>query len=166
MGIAAIYKDGIAHGDIVLSNIFSVKTQPTSKIISAPVEDGIEVPDMKVRMPKVLVVNCVIVNNEHASEYIETINKMYESKDLVFYHIHDGIEFHGEDYILQDAPHERNTKDFDFLTYELTFKEVIRISGKQKANPSNSENSGFRNFGFNLPSEDSSPNIYYLSASE
>ena len=111
-------------------------------------------------------VNCVIVNNEQASEYIETINKMYESKDLVFYHIHDGIEFHGEDYILQDAPHERNTKDFDFLTYELTFKEVIRISGKQKANPSNSENSGFRNFGFNLPSEDNSPNIYYLSASE
>ena len=103
---------------------------------------------------------------EQMSEYIETINKMYESKDLVFYHIHDGIEFHGEDYILQDAPHERNTKDFDFLTYELTFKEVIRISGKQKANPSNSENSGFRNFGFILPSEDNSPNIYYLSASE
>ena len=79
MGIAAIYKDGITHGDIVLSNIFKVKVQPTSKIISAPVEDGIEVPDMKVRMPKVIVVSCTVVNNEQASEYIEAINKMYES---------------------------------------------------------------------------------------
>lgn len=164
MGIAAIYKDGITHGDIVLSNIFNVKVQPTSKIVSAPVEDGIEVPDMKVRMPKVIVVSCTVVNNEQASEYIETINKMYESKDLVYYHIHDGIEFHGEDYILQDAPHERNSKEFDFLNYELTFKEVIRISGKQKAKPANSENSDFRNFGFNLPTEDD--DIYWISASE
>ena len=164
MGIAAIYKDGITHSDIVLSNIFNVKVQPTSKIISAPVEDGIEVPDMKVRMPKVIVVSCTVVNNEQASEYIEAINKMYESKDLVYYHIHDGIEFHGEDYILQDAPHERNSKEFDFLNYELTFKEVIRISGKQKAKPTNSENSDFRNFGFNLPTEDD--DIYWISASE
>lgn len=164
MGIAAIYKDGITHSDIVLSNIFKVKVQPTSKIISAPVEDGIEVPDMKVRMPKVIVVSCTVVNNEQASEYIEAINKMYESKDLVYYHIHDGIEFHGEDYILQDAPHERNSKEFDFLNYELTFKEVIRISGKQKAKPANSENSDFRNFGFNLPTEDD--DIYWISASE
>ena len=164
MGIAAIYKDGITHSDIVLSNIFKVKVQPTSKIISAPVEDGIEVPDMKVRMPKVIVVSCTVVNNEQASEYIEAINKMYESKDLVYYHIHDGIEFHGEDYILQDAPHERNSKEFDFLNYELTFKEVIRISGKQKAKPTNSENSDFRNFGFNLPTEDD--DIYWISASE
>ena len=164
MGIAAIYKDGITHGDIVLSNIFKVKVQPTSKIISAPVEDGIEVPDMKVRMPKVIIVSCTVVNNEQASEYIEAINKMYESKDLVYYHIHDGIEFHGEDYILQDAPHERNEKEFDFLNYELTFKEVIRISGKQKAKPANSENSDFRNFGFNLPTEDD--DIYWTSASE
>ena len=164
MGIAAIYKDGITHGDIVLSNIFNVKVQPTSKIISAPVEDGIEVPDMKVRMPKVIVVSCTVVNNEQASEYIEAINKMYESKDLVYYHIHDGIEFHGEDYILQDAPHVRNSKEFDFLNYELTFKEVIRISGKQKAKPANSENSDFRNFGFNLPTEDD--DIYWISASE
>ena len=164
MGIAAIYKDGITHGDIVLSNIFNVKVQPTSKIISAPVEDGIEVPDVKVRMPKVIVVSCTVVNNEQASEYIEAINKMYESKDLVYYHIHDGIEFHGEDYILQDAPHERNSKEFDFLNYELTFKEVIRISGKQKAKPANSENSDFRNFGFNLPTEDD--DIYWISASE
>lgn len=164
MGIAAIYKDGITHSDIVLSNIFKVKVQPTSKIISAPVEDGIEVPDMKVRMPKVIVVSCTVVNNEQASEYIEAINKMYEGKDLVYYHIHDGIEFHGEDYILQDAPHERNSKEFDFLNYELTFKEVIRISGKQKAKPANSENSDFRNFGFNLPTEDD--DIYWISASE
>lgn len=164
MGIAAIYKDGITHGDIVMSNIFKVKVQPTSKIISAPVEDGIEVPDMKVRMPKVIVVSCTVVNNEQASEYIEAINKMYESKDLVYYHIHDGVEFHGEDYILQDAPHERNSKEFDFLNYELTFKEVIRISGKQKAKPANSENSDFRNFGFNLPTEDD--DIYWISASE
>ena len=164
MGIAAIYKDGITHSDIVLSNIFKVKVQPTSKIISAPVEDGIEVPDMKVRMPKVIVVTCTVVNNEQASEYIEAINKMYESKDLVYYHIHDGVEFHGEDYILQDAPHERNSKEFDFLNYELTFKEVIRISGKQKAKPANSENSDFRNFGFNLPTEDD--DIYWISASE
>ena len=164
MGIAAIYKDGITHSDIVLSNIFKVKVQPTSKIISAPVEDGIEVPDMKVRMPKVIVVTYTVVNNEQASEYIEAINKMYESKDLVYYHIHDGIEFHGEDYILQDAPHERNSKEFDFLNYELTFKEVIRISGKQKAKPANSENSDFRNFGFNLPTEDD--DIYWISASE
>ena len=164
MGIAAIYKDGITHGDIVLSNIFKVKVQPTSKIISAPVEDGIEVPDMKIRMPKVIVVSCTVVNNEQASEYSEAINKMYESKDLVYYHIHDGIEFHGEDYILQDAPHERNSKEFDFLNYELTFKEVIRISGKQKAKPANSENSDFRNFGFNLPTEDD--DIYWISASE
>ena len=164
MGIAAIYKDGITHGDIVLSNIFKVKVQPTSKIISAPVEDGIEVPDMKVRMPKVIVVSCTVVNNEQASEYIEAINKMYDSKDLVYYHIHDGIEFHGEDYILQDAPHERNSKEFDFLNYELTFKEVIRISGKQKAKPANSENSDFRNFGFNFPTEDDG--IYRISASE
>ena len=164
MGIAAIYKDGITHSEIVLSNIFKVKVQPTSKIISAPVEDGIEVPDMKVRMPKVIVVSCTVVNNEQASEYIEAINKMYESKDLVYYHIHDGIEFHGEDYILQDAPHERNSKEFDFLNYELTFKEVIRISGKQKAKPANSENSDFRNFGFNLPTEDD--DIYWISASE
>ena len=164
MGIAAIYKDGITHSDIVLSNIFKVKVQPTSKIISAPVEDGIEVPDMKVRMPKVIVVSCTVVNNEQASEYIEAINKMYESKDLVYYHIHDGVEFHGEDYILQDAPHERNSKEFDFLNYELIFKEVIRISGKQKAKPANSENSDFRNFGFNLPTEDD--DIYLISASE
>ena len=164
MGIAAIYKDGITHGDIVLYNSLNVKVQPTSKIISAPVEDGIEVPDMKVRMPKVIVVSCTVVNNEQASEYIEAINKMYESKDLVYYHIHDGIEFHGEDYILQDAPHERNSKEFDFLNYELTFKEVIRISGKQKAKPANSENSDFRNFGFNLPTEDD--DIYWISASE
>ena len=164
MSIAAIYKDGITHSDIVLSNIFKVKVQPTSKIISAPVEDGIEVPDMKVRMPKVIVVSCTVVNNEQASEYIEAINNMYEGKDLVYYHIHDGIEFHGEDYILQDAPHERNSKEFDFLNYELTFKEVIRISGKQKAKPANSENSDFRNFGFNLPTEDD--DIYGISASE
>lgn len=159
MAMASIYTrgDGGAVGDLPL-HIFKVRTQPTSKIISAPVEDGIEVPDMKVRMPKVIVVTVTIVNetrNGHtASELIDLINKMYEERELKFYHIHDGIADHPEDFILQDAPHEREVKEFDFLNYELTFKEVMRISGKEQRKPSNSENSDSRDWGYQKPKED------------
>lgn len=153
MGFAAIYKKGQTGAEEALPvSIFKVKTMPTSKIISAPVEDGIEVPDMKIRMPKTLVVTCVVVNDENAHSAIEAINKMYESRELQFYQIHDGIEFHSEDFILQDAPHERDTKEFDFLNYELTFKEVIRISGSEKVQTLNAENTDIRDFGFLSPS--------------
>ena len=159
MAIASIYTRGDGGSVYELPfNIFKVKTQPTSKIISAPVEDGIEVPDMKVRMPKVIVVTVTIVNETRngytASQLINTINKMYEERELKFYHIHDGIADHPEDFILQDAPHERGVKEFDFLNYELTFKEVMRISGKEQRKPYNSENSDSRNWGYQEPEED------------
>ena len=158
MGIACIYERTPDGGvEEVALHIFKVRTQPTSKIISAPVEDGIEVPDMKVRMPKVIVVTCTVVNETRngitASAVIEEINRMYEERELHFYHIHDGIEDHPEDFILQDAPHERNVGEFDFLNYELTFKEVMRISGKQQKKPSNAENTDSRYWGYQEPTE-------------
>ena len=158
MAKASIYTRGSGGSvnDLPL-HIFKVRTQPTSKIISAPVEDGIEVPDMKVRMPKVIVVTCTVVNETRngiaASAVIEEINRMYEERELHFYHIHDGIEDHPEDFILQDAPHERNVGEFDFLNYELTFKEVMRISGKQQKKPSNAENTDSRDWGYQEPKE-------------
>ena len=158
MGIACIYERTPDGGvEEVALHIFKVRTQPTSKIISAPVEDGIEVPDMKVRMPKVIVVTCTIVNEMRngiaASAVIEEINRMYEERELHFYHIHDGIEDHPEDFILQDSPHERNVGEFDFLNYELTFKEVMLISGKQQKKPSNAENTDSRDWGYQEPKE-------------
>ena len=158
MGIACIYERTPDGGvEEVALHIFKVRTQPTSKIISAPVEDGIEVPDMKVRMPKVIVVTCTVVNETRngitASSVIEEINRMYEERELHFYHIHDGIEDHPEDFILQDSPHERNVGEFDFLNYELTFKEVMRISGKQQKKPSNAENTDSRDWGYQKPTE-------------
>ena len=158
MGIACIYERTPDGGvEEVALHIFKVRTQPTSKIISAPVEDGIEVPDMKVRMPKVIVVTCTVVNETRngitASAVIEEINRMYEERELHFYHIHDGIEAHPEDFILQDAPHERSVGEFDFLNYELTFKEVMRISGKQQKKPSNAENTDSRYWGYQKPTE-------------
>ena len=158
MGIACIYERTPDGGvEEVALHIFKVRTQPTSKIISAPVEDGIEVPDMKVRMPKVIVVTCTVVNETRnriaASAVIEEINRMYEERELHFYHIHDGIEDHPEDFILQDSPHERNVGEFDFLNYELTFKEVMRISGKQQKKPSNAENTDSRDWGYQEPTE-------------
>ena len=158
MGIACIYERTPDGGvEEVALHIFKVRTQPTSKIISAPVEDGIEVPDMKVRMPKVIVVTCTVVNETRngitASAVIEEINRMYEERELHFYHIHDGIEDHPEDFILQDSPHERNVGEFDFLNYELTFKEVMRISGKQQKKPRNAENTDSRDWGYQEPKE-------------
>ena len=158
MGIACIYERTPDGGvEEVALHIFKVRTQPTSKIISAPVEDGIEVPDMKVRMPKVIVVTCTVVNETRngiaASAVIEEINRMYEERELHFYHIHDGIEDHPEDFVLQDSPHERNVGEFDFLNYELTFKEVMRISGKQQKKPSNAENTDSRDWGYQKPKE-------------
>ena len=158
MGTACIYERTPDGGvEEVALHIFKVRTQPTSKIISAPVEDGIEVPDMKVRMPKVIVVTCTVVNETRngitASAVIEEINRMYEERELHFYHIHDGIEDHPEDFILQDAPHERNVGEFDFLNYELTFKEVMRISGKQQKKPGNAENTDSRDWGYQEPTE-------------
>lgn len=150
MGIAAIYRKGeTGRSQELPVSIFKVRTAPTSKIISAPVEDGIEVPDMKVRMPKTIVVSCVVVNDENAQRAISTINRMYEERELEFYQIHDGIEFHGEDFILQDAPHDHGTRDFDFLNYELTFKEVMRVSGREGLKTLNAENTDIRDFGFN-----------------
>ena len=158
MGIACIYERTPDGGvEEVALHIFKVRTQPTSKIISAPVEDGIEAPDMKVRMPKVIVVTCTVVNETRngitASAVIEEINRMYEERELHFYHIHDGIEDHPEDFVLQDSPHERNVGEFDFLNYELTFKEVMRISGKQQKKPSNAENTDSRDWGYQEPKE-------------
>ena len=158
MGIACIYERTPDGGvEEVALHIFKVRTQPTSKIISAPVEDGIEVPDMKVRMPKVIVVTCTVVNETRngitASAVIEEINRMYEERELHFYHIHDGIEDHPEDYILQDSPHERNAGEFDFLNYELVFKEVMRISGKQQKTPSDANNTDSRDWGYQEPKE-------------
>ena len=158
MGIACIYERTPDGGvEEVALHIFKVRTQPTSKIISAPVEDGIEVPDMKVRMPKVIVVTCTVVNETRngiaASAVIEEINRMYEERELHFYHIHDGIEDHPEDFVLQDSPHERNVGEFDFLNYELTFKEVMRISGKQQKKPRNAENTDSRYWGYQEPTE-------------
>ena len=158
MGIACIYERTPGGGvEEVALHIFKVRTQPTSKIISAPVEDGIEVPDMKVRMPKVIVVTVTVVNEERngksAIDAIDLINRMYEERELHFYHIHDGIEHHPEDFILQDSPHERNVGEFDFLNYELTFKEVMRISGKQQKKPSNAENTDSRDWGYQEPKE-------------
>ena len=158
MAKASIYTRGSGGSvnDLPL-HIFKVKTQPTSKIISAPVEDGIEVPDMKVRMPKVIVVTCTVGNETRngiaASAVIEEINRIYEERELHFYHIHDGIEDHPEDFILQDSPHERNVGEFDFLNYELTFKEVMCISGKQQKKPSNAENTDSRDWGYQEPTE-------------
>ena len=158
MAKASIYTRGSGGSvkDLPL-HIFKVKTQPTSKIISAPVEDGIEVPDMKVRMPKVIVVTVTVVNEERngksASDAIDFINRMYEERELNFYHIHDGIADHPEDYILQDSPHERNAGEFDFLNYELVFKEVMRISGKQQKEPSDANNTDSRDWGYQKPNE-------------
>lgn len=158
MSEASIYTRSSDGGitDIPL-HIFKVKTQPTSKIISAPVEDGIEVPDMKVRMPKVITVTVTIVNETRngvsANDLIDKINKMYEERDLKFYHIHDGIADHPEDYVLQDAPHERNVSEFDFLTYDLVFKEVMRISGEQKKKSRDANNTDSRNWGYQIPTE-------------
>jgi len=108
-------------------------------------------------MPKVIVVPCTVVNETRngiaASAVIEEINRMYEERELHFYHIHDGIEDHPEDFILQDSPHERNVGEFDFLNYELTFKEVMRISGKQQKKPSNAENTDSRDWGYQEPKE-------------
>lgn len=153
MGIAAIYRDDNAFSPI-LTNIFKVRTSPTSNIISAPVETGVEIPDIKVRMPKVVVVTCVVVRDENFKyqNLINTINKMYADRELNFYHIHDGLEYHGENFVLQDAPHERNVKEFDFVSYELTFKEIMVVNEEQEESPFNFENSNFRNIGYNNPS--------------
>ena len=58
-----------------------------------------------------------------------------------------------EDYILQDSPHERNAGEFDFLNYELVFKEVMRISGKQQKTPSDANNTDSRDWGYQEPKE-------------
>ena len=104
-----------------------------------------------------IVVTCTVVNETRngiaASAVIEEINRMYEERELHFYHIHDGIEDHPEDFILQDSPHERNVGEFDFLNYELVFKEVMRISGKQQKTPSDANNTDSRDWGYQEPKE-------------
>ena len=69
MAKASIYTRGSGGSvnDLPL-HIFKVKTQPTSKIISAPVEDGIEVPDMKGNIPAVLNVMKFIYENTMYAE--------------------------------------------------------------------------------------------------
>ena len=88
---AAVYSDGSFGGEITGLKVTNVKFIPSSRIISAPVESGVESFDNKVIEPaKVVVTGSVMMGTEGASAAISTIKQMLANRKFEFYSVSNG----------------------------------------------------------------------------
>lgn len=125
----------------------SMKIQilPSSRIISAPVENGVSSLDNKVIDPtKVIVRGIVTMDSEDSQRAISGIREMMANRDFVFYSVTNGQDC-ANDLVLESAPSTRDADRYDFIEYELVFKQARLVQGSAT---SAGENSDFQNNGY------------------
>ena len=142
---AAVYSDGSFGGEITGLKVTNVKFIPSSRIISAPVESGVESFDNKVIEPaKVIVTGSIMMGMEGASAAISTIKLMLANRKFEFYSVSNGEDCY-DNLILESCPSTRDSEKYDLIVYELTFKQALLIQGDGGAS---GDNSNFQNNGF------------------
>lgn len=145
MGRAAVYTDNDFGSELVGLKSMSVKIIPSSKIIGAPVETGVTSFDNKVLEPtKVVVKGIVTIGDPTSMHAMNSIDQMADNRDFSFYSATDGQNC-VNNLILESAPSTRDSNRFDFIEYELIFKEALLVQGSPE---SSGENSDFQNNGY------------------
>lgn len=147
MAKAAVYFGNNFEEDRELLGLHSMKIQimPSSRIIGAPVESGEVSFDNKVNDPtKVVVTGNVVIGGEGWESAVSCIDYMMNNRDYDFYSVCDGanlINF----LMLESAPSSREKDEYDFIKYELTFKQMRIV---QTTNEGSGENSDIMRSGF------------------
>lgn len=145
MGRAAVYMDNDFGAELVGLKSMSVKIIPSSKIIGAPVETGVTSFDNKVIEPtKVVVKGIVTMGDDMSTHAMNSINQMMDNRDFSFYSASDGQNCIGN-LIMESASSTRDSSRYDFIEYELIFKEALLVQGSPE---SSGENSDFQNNGY------------------
>ena len=145
MDTAAVFSDNEFGSAILGLNSLRIQIAPSSRIIGAPVESGEVSFDNKVIDPvKVVVRGNVVIDSEYAESAIQTINLMMANRDFRFYSVCDGKQY-VNNLILESAPSTREVDEYDYLKYELTFKQARVV---QKTNEGAGENADFQKNGF------------------
>lgn len=142
---AAVYSDNYFRDEVEGLSALRIQIIPSSRIIGAPVESGEVSFDNKVIDPtKVVVRGNVVIGSEWSDYAVQTIKRMMENRDYQFYSVCDGKQFM-DNLILESAPSTRETDEFDYLKYELTFKQARIV---QKTNEGSGEHSDILRSGF------------------
>lgn len=119
-----------------------------SRIIKAPIEGGMQSFDNKVRDPSVIkIIGKIDLTKDGASEDVGTIRKMFETREFKFFSATTKDAAFGK-LTLQNAVDKSSREEFDLVTYELEFVEVMIVQGSSKKtlDPANSSESatGYR----------------------
>lgn len=142
---AAVYSDNYFRDEVEGLSALRIQIIPSSRIIGAPVESGEVSFDNKVIDPsKVVVRGNVVIGSEWSDYAVQTIKRMMENRDYQFYSVCDGKQFM-DNLILESAPSTREADEFDYLKYELTFKQARIV---QKTNEGSGEHSNILRGGF------------------
>lgn len=72
---------------------------------------------------------------------------MYANRDFKFYSVSDGKNYY-DNLILTELPIERDCSRYDIVSIEIKFVQAMLVQAKDKATPSNSEDSATRNLGY------------------
>lgn len=145
MGRAAVYTDNDFGTELVGLKSMSVKIIPSAKIIGAPVETGVTSFDNKVLEPTKVIVNGIVTIGVPGSMHaMNSIDQMMDNRDFSFYSATDGQNCISN-LIMESAQSTRENNRFDFIEYELVFKEALLV---QSSPESSGENSDFQNNGY------------------
>lgn len=144
---AAVYEDNSFGREVEGLSALRIQIIPSSRIIGAPVESGEVSVDNKVIDPtKVIVRANVVIDSKYCNRAIYAIKDMMANREYRFYSVCDGKQF-VNNLILESAPSTRETEEFDYIKYELTFKEARIV---QKTNAGSGEHSDFLRGGFSM----------------
>lgn len=144
---ANIYSDNNFGSKIDIFKSTKVKVEKRSRVIKAPVENGLQSFDNKVIDPIVIrvtgVIDCTDPNSDNA---LNVIDKMFFNRDFEFYSVSskDGSY---DNLILQDAPRDEDSDRPDWAVFELVFVEAMLIQGGG-IKSANGENGAVSNGGF------------------
>lgn len=145
MGRAAVYTDNSFGGELIGLKSVMVKIIPSARIIGAPVETGVTSFDNKVIDPmKVIVTGVVVMDDDQSAGAISGIKEMMANRDFNFYSVSNGQDC-VNNLIMESASSTRESARYDFIEYELVFKQAMLI---QSSSVSAGDNSDFQNNGY------------------
>ena len=145
MGKAAVYMDNEFGGELTGLKSMRVQIMPSARIIGAPVETGVTSFDNKVIDPtKVIVRGIVTMDDGGSASAISGIKTMMANRDFMFYSVSNGQDCIDK-LIMESAPSTRDSDRYDFIEYELVFKQARLV---QSSTTSAGDNSDFQDNGY------------------
>lgn len=145
MGKAAVYMDNAFGSELTGLKSMRVQIMPSARIIGAPVETGVTSFDNKVIDPtKVIVRGIVTMDDDGSASAISGIKTMMANREFMFYSVSNGQDCI-DNLIMESAPSTRDSDRYDFIEYELVFKQARLV---QSSTTSAGDNSDFQDNGY------------------